>query len=239
MAHKYDVPDLKRDALNRIKELYTDDFYSFHDPRVVGADCRLSYRWQDAFQVVRLSHLTGDKSLLPVALYLCCASPPFFSTRGMIELAAGGQKQEQEQAEVSLSEEDVFRCVRARPFLVRAPIRVLASTFEGGLSVRCTEAQRCKSSYKRVLHTMLEIQSNTILWDASVDCLSIFASDLMVEFFSDSDFCNECEALFSRNNREARKLVWKELPHYLELQIEGWGRGLGAWRKLRKRDARY
>ena len=221
MAHKYDVPDLKRDALDRIKKLYTDDFYSFCDPHLSGL---LSYRWQDAFQVVRLAHLTGTKSLLPVALYLCCASPPFFSTRGMIELAAGGQ----EQAEVSLSQEDVFRCVRARPFLVRASTRVLAATFEGGLSAQCTESQSCKSSYKRVLRTMLEIQSDTILWDANMGCLSIFPGNLLDEFFSDSVFCNGCEALFNRNNMEARKSVWRELPHYLELQIEEWGRGLEA-----------
>ena len=219
MAHKYNIPDLKRDALARIQELYTDNYYDFYVPEASGGP--LSYQWEDAFQVVRLAHLTGVKSMLPVALYLCCMSPLFFSTRDMVELAARCR----EQGEVSLPEEDMFRCIRAQPHLVRASIQLLASTFEGGLSGLCTGSQRCKSSYKRLLHTLLSMHSDSVPGD--VDCLSIQLRDLLEDYCPDAYFCDACKRRFDHNHRECRKAIWKELPCYLELEIDGWARELG------------
>lgn len=102
MAHKYHIPDVETDALARIKTLYTDNFHNpLHRTRP------LSYRWQDAFQVVRLAHLTDTISLLPVALYLCCVSPPIVpNVRALPHLT----EESLEHAEVSLSEVDMDRC---------------------------------------------------------------------------------------------------------------------------------
>lgn len=220
MAHKYHIPDLKTDALARIKTLYTDDFYGFSDP--LHGTTLLSYRWQDAFQVVRLAHLTDTKSLLPVALYLCCLSPSFVNVHSLLHLAATSRG----HAKVSLSEEDMYRCAQARPLLVRAFIRVLASTFQGGLSGRCTNRQGCKESYQRLLHRMLDVQSDMTLWAARSDCLSITAAELQDVYFPDEFFCSACQTRFNLNNVGARQEVWDELPRYLDLDVEGWGRGV-------------
>ncbi|KZT66660.1 hypothetical protein DAEQUDRAFT_767874 [Daedalea quercina L-15889] len=51
LAHKYQIPDLKDDALERIKAIYTDDFSAFEEP-TSSLHPWLTHEWEDAFRVV-------------------------------------------------------------------------------------------------------------------------------------------------------------------------------------------
>jgi len=149
LAHKYQITHLRKEALARIKSLYVDGYVACLTQK--HSHPLLSYEQQDAFEVVQLAHLTDTPSLLPAALYLCCLSKPFCTPNETIKSFLAKRDSDEDPHIKYLSQEDVLRCLAARPQLVEAR------------SIISVQAQGPRSVDPKGLASKLSLVSRTTL----------------------------------------------------------------------------
>ncbi|KAH9932307.1 uncharacterized protein B0H18DRAFT_53085 [Fomitopsis serialis] len=218
LAHKYDFDKVRDDALARIKTLYTDNFQNFVD-QSPGSHPLLSHKWQDAFEAVQLARLTNTKSILPVALYFCCKTQFFNDATAISRLCAGTDTS---QADVHMADDDILRCLVARPRLIQARIQVLCSTFAKNPGPRC-DRDDCREYHDLTIDTIVICQSSPSYRSLDVDCLTSCLDDEEIQSVTDYfHFCDICQKFFKERDLAARQSVWKQLPGYFGLDIAGW-----------------
>ncbi|TFY59726.1 hypothetical protein EVJ58_g5606 [Rhodofomes roseus] len=224
LAHKYHITDLRNDAVARIKTLYTDKFEDFTKQQPHSHEL-LSYKRQDAFEAVQLAHLVNEETILPVALYLCCQARFFEDHTAIAELMAHRADIDKVDLQVRVwAEEDLSRCLVARPRLMQAKFEVVCTTFQQGLSPSCTgkRLSQCEEALHRVKDNILSYEvGNNYHPTLDVDCLASCLQDDPVGEELRS-FCAECMAFFRERDLAARSSAWAQLPRCFGLNIAGW-----------------
>ncbi|TBU54712.1 hypothetical protein BD310DRAFT_728839 [Dichomitus squalens] len=113
--------------------------------------CLTAVEIQDAFEAVGLARLLGRPSILPFALYLCCAGDPLHMRDGVPR---------PDGAVSRLSSEDYLRCIQAIPKLRAAcsdKIRsVLARSMTASVLSDCTNGGQCAEVFEMMHRDFIE-----------------------------------------------------------------------------------
>ncbi|KAH9835450.1 uncharacterized protein C8Q71DRAFT_710329 [Rhodofomes roseus] len=225
MAHKYQISYLCDETLSTIKELYVEGFLDFIACKPRSVHPRLTYKVEDAFQVVQLAHLTNTPSLLPAALYLCCTSEPFCNLSKNLQCFLADRGSSQFPYLKYLTEEDIFRCLSVLPRLVQVKLWMFGTIFSG-ISPDCVENAMCKAVWSSVTHDKF-FDGTMHSPDGPIDtnCLETIADDVMRSTLLSLDgftFCYQCSNRCGEREDEARDTVWHEMPTYFGLAIPNW-----------------
>ncbi|KAH9932298.1 uncharacterized protein B0H18DRAFT_987469 [Fomitopsis serialis] len=220
LAHKYQITYLREEALARIKTVYVDDSLDFMTEECPSHPL-LTYEEEDAFDVVQLAHLTDTPSLLPAALYLCCETEPFWEPTNIIKSFLS--KRDEEPYNL-LSQEDVFRCLAARPQLVEARLAVFSYIFSDAGGMQCRASGLCRGALAFIKNRFFEAQSEVPEWPVRIDCLYPRADDVMSDtcYSGQYSFCSSCQTYFKGRDKDIRERIWSDLPSYFGLDIPGW-----------------
>lgn len=230
LAHKYQIDKLRDGALARLKALYVDDFMSYV---IEGLE---TYPWLtfdrlDPFKVVQLARLTQTLTLLPAALYLCCADR-IFEYHTPARAAAlradnnhhndtGSTGPEHKELVYRMPQDDLVRCLAARPSLMHAGLRVFAETMTAD-SVGCTSRLTCN----RALNFAFKNHSKWTLLsedcEADVRCLWSSFVHLEVAITEGHELCHACFTYYKQRDLTARQRIWNNLPSYFDLDIPEW-----------------
>ncbi|KZT66662.1 hypothetical protein DAEQUDRAFT_767876 [Daedalea quercina L-15889] len=152
LAHKYQITNVREDALFKIKALYAFETLAHGK---LESHPLLSYKPEDAFQVVQLAHLTGAVSLLPVVLCLSCTCGVFDHPTTVIDCLSVYKIPDDHSYIKCLTQEDVFRCLAARPGLLQATMEVFSDTFGGAIDDDCSNEDSCRHTVYRAMQECL------------------------------------------------------------------------------------
>ncbi|KAL1938157.1 hypothetical protein VTO73DRAFT_11986 [Trametes versicolor] len=200
LGHKYEMSALLDRALSYLKKYYTNDFAtweSYTDYGPPGFKC-----WQHAIGVVNLARLTGETSILPTALFICCMIGS--------DLVYGFTNADGTQERLSL--DDLALCVTAKDRLVKESMRIAFRIFRPTLSDTCKSPAFCMEVFKRLFGKL----------DTHVDAL-VTPDPLTGSFwvvFGEDTPCKACEAMVKARDLRERKAIWEKLPEIFGLKLE-------------------
>ncbi|KAL1938107.1 hypothetical protein VTO73DRAFT_11936 [Trametes versicolor] len=202
LAHKYNIADLERQALSVLKSCYCHTFEAFeYDSRPITVEK------VDAIAAIALARLTDTPTILPLALYRCCA---------LRSSVLDGWMGEDGKIE-HLSPEDLRRCIDGRDALAREATSILFKVFHPIPADRCLTPSSCR---KRSPKLLAEAGADPGATDP--DVLGSWRGFIKAGVL-EHGLCMECEKLLVERDKTVRREVWGRLPQLFGLQIEGWG----------------
>ncbi|KAH9916569.1 uncharacterized protein BXZ73DRAFT_105764 [Epithele typhae] len=217
LGHKYQMESLRRTGLDYLKHYFTSDFGCYLSCHVYtnGDLMRDRFGNHDAIGVANLARLTGELSLLPTALLLCCR----LDLRDLREhglLYSDGQKE-------VLNKEDWLHCCQAAPEIVRTVASTAWEIFK-------TLPGECEHVFEGI-GCMAEISN---LRDSVVPKLIESLTRTMDPFLGRVDkqddwkdatenMAPRCRQRLSEALRRRREAVWEMLPSLFNIEIEDWG----------------
>lgn len=201
---KYKVKDVKTDAMQRLKTIYTSKFAQWeHNIAVLHEQPSLSpCNPSILFSVVNLAHRTKEVSLLPAALYLCCQLDP--------KLLLGGKNGNQLQVQ------DQIRCMNGKARLADARLALLHYIWEQTTDRACTQRLRCRQALQ-IRRRRLDL-SEAIR--TTEPCFALFSScreDILA-----TGLCKPCTKALLKKHAHARRYHWAKLPSYMGVNVPGW-----------------
>ncbi|KAI1795362.1 hypothetical protein LXA43DRAFT_992451 [Ganoderma leucocontextum] len=193
-----------------------------------------------AIGVVNLARLTGEDTLLPVALLTCC---------GLDEAIVRGCKREDGSRE-QLSLEDIGLCFKAKGKLVEAAVAMcLRICSWKKISPKCTnkpktlfdlmELGSSRKTRKRLDTSGIDEGDGCreALRNATLDlprrvsalCSGRGGPNLLLNFenfYGDvrKQLCKECWAVVQDRDLAERRVTWSRLPELLGITVDRWGR---------------
>ena len=168
------------------------------------------FKWADVIGVVNLARLTGEISLLPTALWLCCMQGATLS-EGMTY--SDGEQE-------TLSPEDLALCVEGSRKLMHSAFTTVLRSFSPPLSESCKSLVGIDSCKCRSID----------LAKAALDMITIIPihpgpitaySPIQLQNFLPC-VCKGCIATIAERQREAKHKAWMLLPSHFGLNIPGW-----------------
>ena len=137
LSHKYRIRDVEEQALELLRDRYTDDFDKWRFG--VGKRSAASTK-SDCIGVVNVARLTDTPSLLPAALYSCCLlGGPLLD----------GWTREDGCVEY-LSNDDLKRCLVAQERLCKEAAGIMCEVLEVRPSTRCSDSLGCCAALKDI-----------------------------------------------------------------------------------------
>ncbi|KAI0703100.1 hypothetical protein C8Q76DRAFT_753969 [Earliella scabrosa] len=168
------------------------------------------FKRAEVIGVVNLARLTGDISLLPTALWLCCMQGATLS-KGMTH--SDGEQE-------TLSPEDLALCVEGSRKLMHSAFTTVMRSFSPPLSESCKSLVGVDSWTCRhidLANTTLDmITSTTRQPNPMITNGPILLRKLL------PGVCKGCIATIAERQREARHKAWMLLPSHFGLNIQGW-----------------
>ena len=236
LSHKYELDALHDWAMGYLTTYYTSSFDAWSN----GDNAA---QWQPdpvhAITAVNLARLTNTSSILPTAFYICATLSP------NVLLRVPPQDGSTEQ----LTPEDLSLVLGLKARLAAENARTAFLLFQppSASGTRCSKRLMrdwCGEVMRRLLeHALLAPQpphplaSECVLdsWVPNADCLPAAVcenpgwSDMPYVpgrgWYQPCDLCESCRARFEKRDRELRREVWRKLPEFLGLAIEGWDKG--------------
>ncbi len=212
LGHKYEMKQLYQQAIDYLKDHFTHDFDLWTS---IPTWLPCGFEKCSPIGVVNLARLTGEASMLPTALWLCCRLGP--------ELAEGLVYSDGERE--TLSSADLGLCFVARSRLMQETvlnfIRLFPSIPDYG---KCTNPYRedgCKSVSKQLVKAV-----DTVLTTLQRPDPLIQRSRALPPPYSKDATLGLCDACLDSVNdveRKRRRDAWKRLPALLGWDIPGWG----------------
>ncbi|GBE89173.1 hypothetical protein BKA93DRAFT_738634 [Sparassis latifolia] len=211
LAQKYQIEDLRDEALDCLKTYYTDEFAVWE----VGMSRRcnisnMNVRMRDAVAAVNLARLTDTISILPVALYLCCLLPSHLLLRGI----------RREDGEVEkLSMDDLERCLEARMELLKANLTRISKAYSPVYSdYQRADCYGCVSMMDQLLAF-----HNQAVTGPFQSCRILLTGGEHDDDSVKLHACTRCTANVKAVNFTARQEIWGRLPNIMRLKIPTWG----------------
>lgn len=202
LAHKYNIADLERQALSVLKTCYCHTFEAFQSESRPITVSKI-----DAIPVVTLARLTDTPTMLPLALYDCCA---------LLSSVLDGRTGEDGRSD-HLAPEDLRRCIDGRDALAREATLVLFQIFHPLPVDGCLSPSSCRKGSRKLL-----VAAGTHPGAIDPDVLGSWSSFIkagVIEY----GLCKGCEECLLERDKSVRREVWGRLPQLFGLQIEGWG----------------
>lgn len=215
LAQKYDIEALRADMLLRFRSCFCHKYSTFlaqtsfqpvnaNDPeQLLRSDMLEIIPSRDAIRAVNLVRLVDERTMLPVALYLCTLLPGS-------KLVSGTTLDTGRVA--TLSPADLALCVDARTSLVMRRIRAF-NTVPASV---CRQPTLCAA----VLQQMARM---THCQQPSLPCHVLANVDQAPMTSPPGNFlCARCSALLVAVSAEFRRSAWAHLPGDLGLEIPEW-----------------
>ncbi|EIW56906.1 uncharacterized protein TRAVEDRAFT_30233 [Trametes versicolor FP-101664 SS1] len=204
LGQKYQMSNLFEHAIGHLGKYYTTQFdvweaqtrtapLGFHDNA-------------HSIGVVNLARLTGEASLLPVALLCCCMLRAAIIT---------GFKREDGTRE-QLALDDIGRCFVAKGRLIAESVRIALCVFEPIVAKKCTAAAGCKSALATMLRMLKDRVSDITMVDPFLSSHDMFTGP-------DVHVCRHCKTMLEARDLHERRAVWARLPEILGIDpIAAW-----------------
>ncbi|KAM5539606.1 hypothetical protein V8D89_006715 [Ganoderma adspersum] len=205
VAHKYGIEDVEAQALSFLDGTgyFSSKLPGFQSPHAN----RLSVEPAQAIGAVILARLTDTPSMLPGALYRCCALCG--------DLLDGWTRTD--GTAWYLAQENAKRCVSGRATIAHLRWRMFTIIFDDKQSPFCARQnqERCRAGLQRLRatiqnHRPMERQT---LWDWSDDLFNSLMNYRV---------CECCHQALQARNAAMLKNVWGRLPEVFGLAIKGW-----------------
>ncbi|RDX49031.1 hypothetical protein OH76DRAFT_1351508 [Lentinus brumalis] len=205
LGHKYQIDHLVSQAVDYLKDHFTDHFDKWCKRDYVPE----GFRTVHAIGVVNIARLTNCDSILPIALAVCCTLDVKHLLRGF---------KRQDGTREKLCEDDLVRCLRAKETLMQEASAALLKAFSSLLGYVCDNPV-CRPG----LHKLL----NDIAADAGAVADEHPFRDWdnagYADWFEGSPVCASCKDCLRKVLQAYQVLIWIRLPEILGLKIEGWG----------------
>ena len=233
LGHKYALEDLYDQAMGYLTTCYPTSFDVWTENG--------NSQWQPdsihAIRAINLARLTNTISVLPAAFYVCATLGPDIAHG--LPLEDGSTEQ--------LTPEDMHLLLDMKARLLTENTRTAFLLFQPPRNPLCTMDSFTKGMCRRAWHKLLEqaglseptVPSHTIAsssaldsWVPNVDCLPTFAPTPPPSgptfqitgkgWYHPTRLCKQCRDYLGVRDRELRREVWRKLPVFLGLTIEGW-----------------
>ncbi|KAI0938373.1 hypothetical protein AcV5_000067 [Taiwanofungus camphoratus] len=209
LAEKYQIEDLRDDALARMKSWFTDDFSVWSDLTKFDGNAAIQCEPSDAIEAVNLARHTQTDSMLPAALYLCCQLPTRLLLQGVTRADGSVER---------LSQEDQERCFDARSRLVLRRLTANDCIYSLDVCDACKDNSACKAE----LGTMSAVVNEEDVCREVYDYSVLHSSRPYIE--ARSSLCQECRDFVKSRDLEERRKIWNKLPQYTGVTVPDWGR---------------
>ncbi len=211
LGREYALQDIVDDAADYLEDYFTSDFQTFlqRSSGMHAEKFRLSERDKAAgaaFEAVNLARVTGKHTLLPLALYHACQHAPHEILLGITRTSG---------AVVSLSRDDMVRCISARRGLLRASSHLAHVVHRAECAVGCAEHMaRLRAAFEEL---------RVDLWTA--DALAGLEAQLgaLAHLPCWLELCEECREEMVRSHRGTLRETWGKLLDILQLSAEALG----------------
>ncbi|KAM5539599.1 hypothetical protein V8D89_006708 [Ganoderma adspersum] len=206
LAHKYNIEDVQRQALYSLRE------YTFNDNFDVWKGTRkevIQVYGACAIGAVNLARLLDIPQMLPIALYKCLSLGPrmldgWTRSDGSVEY---------------LSQDDIKRCISALRSLSVERVTCIYSMYAPHASTDCEQPTSCEDALRQMLIDAMENVPESFADGPNVMTPCILN-------FDDYDLCALCVQDVRDVDVVHRRVVWKTLPQFFGLVVEGWGNGV-------------
>lgn len=208
LGHKYHMPGVYQQAMRYLKDHFTHD----HD-RWDSQPTYLppGFEERSPIGVVNLARLTGELTLLPVALWMCCRLGAEI-TEGLVY--SDGERE-------TLSPEDMGRCFVGRTKLVQEGLLNL----DGLFAAPATTCERADSTAKGCKERMAIARNQyctSRLTSTTSMAISPFTAVKVRPGVKLSGLCDPCISAVKEKQKEQRTKTWKNLPSLLSIEVPGW-----------------
>ncbi|KAI0705965.1 hypothetical protein C8T65DRAFT_233494 [Cerioporus squamosus] len=206
LGHKYQIDHLVEQAVNYLKEHFTDDFdmwieHAHYVPR--------GFYTVHAIGVVNIARLVNCDSILPTALAACCT----FNAKTLLR----GFKRVNDSSRETLSEDDLLRCLQAKETFMQEASSAILEAFSSLMSPAC-RSSTCRSGLPPLLR---KISADAKIL-ADIHPFRVFQR-YYSKWFEGLPVCADCQKRFREHLETEQRLRWTRLPDILGLSIEGWG----------------
>ena len=205
LAHKYRIESVQEQALTALKTGFPDTFEAYRD--MPDDQSLIEFEEVHAIGAVTLARLTDTPSILPFALYRCCA---------LGSALLDGWTREDGWVE-HLSPQDLRRVIDGRDVLAREAVKLFHRVFSDHIPApNCTTRETCRLALAYLEHKIGNDDEA-----GSYDVLSTWAT-LVKKVAKKRGLCQRCvdDVLFREES--ARGTVWFKLPTIFNVDMEGW-----------------
>jgi len=212
LSHKYEIEDLRDDALARMKTCFSEDLDTWGNTYSSGGSSVMSFNPEDAIEAVNISNLVQDDSMLLLALYACCQLETSILLRGVCR--ADGTKEQ-------LNPKDMETCVNGQKLLLFGSISALNQTWKPQASLSCTRPTECEKSIMRILNFFCRSG-----YKFSATCESTKSHEFFINtIHGRGTICADCAQLLTARDLEQCLRAWRRLPKHMNMVpvIPGWG----------------
>ncbi|PIL26525.1 hypothetical protein GSI_12283 [Ganoderma sinense ZZ0214-1] len=209
LSHKYQIHDVEKQALDLLRETYVDDFDKWYFAFPSFTDSSVSLPYTHCIGVVNIARLTNTPSLLPSALYFCCA---------LGSDLLDSWKREDGCIE-HLSIDDLKRCFTAKGRLCHRRVKMMYEVFEDRVSTGCLQANKCCAALREMA---LSITREKLPPVAHCEALTGW-ENLICTKVCLYPVCLQCKEELHMRDVRARRELWDKLPEIFEIIVPGWG----------------
>lgn len=208
LSHKYQIQDVKEQALDLLRECYTDNFDKFSKVRARPASESAPHTY--CIAIVNIARLTDTPSLLPLALYACCK---------LGACLLDGWEREDGCVE-HLSTDDLKRCFAARERLCKEGADIICGIFNSQVSKCCSTSVECRAALKKIVMSLMEGKLSQV-----IDCAALASwVDIIQTRAQLYHTCAACEKELQLREVQARRELWNKLPEIFGISVPGWGK---------------
>lgn len=206
LGHKYDLTSVYEQALSYLKGHFTTSLVVFHrTPTWVPRN----FEPEHAIGVVNLALMTGERTLLPLAVLVCCRLG-----EDMLEGFTYGDGERE-----TLSQEGLALCFGAHARLLSATILIYFTTY-APLSANCCERGEGDDKCRRSLQTLAELLA--LRAQGPIKPNPFLTLDYNKSASNAPRLCKPCQEAIK--DRQLTRMVenWLRLPSMLGIDIPEW-----------------
>ncbi|KAI0706604.1 hypothetical protein C8Q76DRAFT_801008 [Earliella scabrosa] len=220
LGHKYEFEEIVEEAMKWLEVYYTTNFdvwkkyiRGVRDPPFLISAGPSAHD----IDAVNLARLTGNHSILPVALYRCAQLTVDDLLDGMT--GRGGRV-------VALSADDARQCLRAKESLMEASGHVAVAASYITHLPDCSTPGECLEIIQDLHRSLFPLSGD---FEITTDPLRNtlwrdWSSRMLHRRFR--DLCGECKSSIEIPVKVAQQSIWRELPLYFDLPAFEPGGGL-------------
>lgn len=193
LGQKYQMSNLFEHAIKCLKTYYTTQLdvwvaEPFREPPGFNDGAHIG--------VVNLARLTGEASLLPIALLCCCTLDA--------ALMRGFEREDGTREQLTL--DDIGLCFVAKGRLIQESVRIALNVFQSTVAKDCTTVAKCRSGLSKM---------RTALKDRASELALVDPFEPFHDMFQGIQVCQYCTAMLEERDLRERRAAWARLPEIL------------------------
>ena len=115
-----------------------------------------------------------------------------------------------------LTPDDIGLCFEASCKITRAGVKAALHVCAPKVSTKCDRGSACQKTLRRLVANLR--CSSKVLCGPDP-----FASLSLLLLYADAAVCSACLAVLEDRDRKERRRLWKYLPSWFGIAVEGWG----------------